>query len=58
MKGYNHIYTGNGTGKTTVAFGLALNINGAGKRVYHPGYERNTLFRNLQGAQFPSLISI
>lgn len=33
-KGYIHIYTGNGKGKTTAAFGLALRSACAGKKVY------------------------
>lgn len=33
-KGYIHVYTGNGKGKTTAAFGLALRAMMAGKKVF------------------------
>lgn len=34
MKGYVHVYTGNGKGKTTAALGLSLRAAGAGKKVF------------------------
>lgn len=34
MAGYVHVYTGNGKGKTTAAFGLAIRSLYAGKKVY------------------------
>ncbi len=34
MKGFVHVYTGNGKGKTTAALGLAVRAAGAGKKVF------------------------
>lgn len=40
-KGYFHIYTGNGKGKSTAAFGLALRALCAGKKVYIGQFVKN-----------------
>ncbi len=34
MKGYVHVYTGDGKGKTTAAIGLAIRAAGAGRKVF------------------------
>lgn len=34
MKGYVHVYTGEGKGKTTAALGLAIRAAGAGQKVF------------------------
>ena len=43
-KGYIHIYTGNGKGKTTAALGLALRAIGAGKSVYTAQFLKKGFF--------------
>lgn len=40
-KGYFHVYTGDGKGKSTAAFGLALRALCAGKRVYIGQFVKN-----------------
>ena len=52
MKGYIHIYTGDGKGKTTAALGLAIRAAGAGLQVFFAQFikgrqysELNTLSR-------------
>lgn len=40
-KGYVHIYTGNGKGKTTAALGLALRALGAGFKVFIAQFIKN-----------------
>lgn len=41
-KGYVHLYTGNGKGKTTAALGLALRAAGAGLKVYIAQFAKGT----------------
>ena len=40
-RGYVHVYTGNGKGKTTAALGLALRASGAGLKVYIQQFAKN-----------------
>ena len=50
MKGYIHIYTGNGKGKTTAALGLAVRAAGAGLHVF--------LAQFIKGRQYSELNSL
>jgi cob(I)alamin adenosyltransferase len=46
-KGYVHVYTGNGKGKTTAALGLALRATGAGKKVFIAQYAKGMHYSEL-----------
>jgi cob(I)alamin adenosyltransferase len=50
MKGYVHIYTGNGKGKTTAALGLAIRAAGAGLKVFMAQF--------IKGRQYSELNSL
>jgi cob(I)alamin adenosyltransferase len=50
MKGYVHIYTGNGKGKTTAALGLAIRAAGAGLKVF--------IAQFIKGRQYSELNSL
>jgi cob(I)alamin adenosyltransferase len=50
MKGYIHIYTGDGKGKTTAALGLAIRAAGAGLQVF--------LAQFIKGKQYSELNSL
>lgn len=48
MKGFVQVYTGNGKGKTTAAFGLALRAAGAGLKVFIAQFVKNSKYSELK----------
>ena len=57
-KGYIHIYTGNGKGKTTAAFGLALRAAMSGKKVYIGQFIKGMAYEETKCSEFISGIKI
>lgn len=56
MKGYIHLYTGNGKGKTTAALGLALRAVGAGKKVFIAQFVKGMHYAELDALKrFPEI---
>lgn len=51
MKGYIHIYTGNGKGKTTAALGLSLRAVGAGKKVFFAQFVKGEAYSEVKAIQ-------
>lgn len=51
MKGYIQVYTGNGKGKTTAAFGLALRAAGAGLKVYIAQFVKGMKYSELDAME-------
>lgn len=51
MKGYTHVYTGNGKGKTTAAFGLALRAVGAGKKVFFGQFVKGGKYAEIRAVE-------
>jgi cob(I)alamin adenosyltransferase len=51
-KGYVHVYTGNGKGKTTAALGLALRAVCAGKKVFFGQFVKGMDYSELKAADF------
>lgn len=55
-KGYIHLYTGNGKGKTTAAIGLAIRAAGAGKRVFIAQFVKGMHYSELDALKrFPEI---
>lgn len=51
MKGYIQVYTGNGKGKTTAAFGLAMRALGASKKVFMAQFVKGKMYSEIKTAQ-------
>lgn len=50
-RGYIHVYTGDGKGKTTAAFGLALRAAGAGLRVFIGQFVKGMQYSELRAIE-------
>lgn len=58
-KGYVQVYTGNGKGKTTAAFGLALRAAGAGLRVFIGQFVKGMHYSELEAVKkFGDLVTV
>lgn len=51
-KGYVHVYTGNGKGKTTAALGLAVRAVSAGKKVFFGQFIKGMEYSELKSQEF------
>lgn len=51
-KGYIHVYTGNGKGKTTAALGLAVRAVSAGKKVFFGQFIKGMEYSELKSQDF------
>jgi len=56
MKGYIHLYTGNGKGKTTAAIGLAVRAVGATKKVFIAQFVKGMKYSEIMALEnFPEI---
>lgn len=59
MKGYVHVYTGDGKGKTTAAIGLAVRAAGAGHKVFLAQFVKGGQYSELNALErFDDLITV
>jgi len=59
MKGYVHIYTGNGKGKTTAALGLSIRAAGAGMKVFIAQFIKKGNYSEIKALKkFSDLITV
>jgi cob(I)alamin adenosyltransferase len=59
MKGYVHIYTGNGKGKTTAALGLSIRAAGAGLKVFIAQFIKKGNYSEIKALKkFSDLITV
>lgn len=59
MKGFVHVYTGNGKGKTTAALGLALRAAGAGYHVFIAQFVKGSRYSEMDAIErFSDLITL
>ncbi len=57
-KGYVHVYTGNGKGKTTAALGLSMRAVCAGKRVFFGQFIKGLEYSELKCTEFTDNLEI
>jgi cob(I)alamin adenosyltransferase len=58
MRGYVHVYTGNGKGKTTAAIGLAVRAAGAGLKVFIAQFVKSEEYNEINALKrFSDLIT-
>lgn len=59
MKGYVHVYTGDGKGKTTAALGLSVRAAGAGLKVYIAQFIKMGVYSEIKALEkFSDLITV
>ena len=57
-KGYVHVYTGNGKGKTTAALGLAIRAVSAGKKVFFGQFIKGMEYSELKIQEYLANLKI